>query len=101
MMATFSHTWINEQQYDDLGDIMYNCGGLRFGLKERGVMAPESDLTIAPDLTRATQMLWFTNFCREQNMASSPEMKNMMYIPLLDRIAFWTKSRFCKVGCGY
>ncbi|NBB88189.1 MAG: hypothetical protein GVX96_00175 [Bacteroidetes bacterium] len=61
MTATFSHTWINEHQYDDLGDIMYNCGGLRFGNKERGVMAPESDLSIAPDLTRSTQMLWFTN----------------------------------------
>jgi len=61
MMATFSHTWINEHQYDDLGEIFYNCGGLRFGSKKEGVMAPESDLEIAPDLTRSTQMLWFTN----------------------------------------
>lgn len=61
MTATFSHTWINEHQYDDLGEIMYNCGGLRFGDKRSGVMAPETDLSIAPDLTRSTQMLWFTN----------------------------------------
>jgi len=24
-------------------------------------MAPESDLSIAPDLTRSTQMMWFSN----------------------------------------
>lgn len=62
MMATFSHTWINEHQYDDLGEILYSCGGLRFGEKESGVIGPESDPHIAPDLTRSTQMLWFTNF---------------------------------------
>lgn len=62
MMATFMHTWINEHQYDDLGEVMYNCGGLRFGTDEKGVLAPETDLSIAPDLTRSTQQLWFTNF---------------------------------------
>lgn len=61
MMATYMHTWINEHQYDDMGEVLYNCGGLRFGDKERGIMAPEGDLSIAPDLTRSTQMLWLTN----------------------------------------
>lgn len=62
MMATFMHTWINEHQYDDLGEILYSCGGLRFGTSKIGVLGPESDLHIAQDLTRSTQMLWFTNF---------------------------------------
>ncbi len=62
MMATYMHTWINEHQYDDLGEILYSCGGLRFGTSELGVLGPESDLHIAPDLTRSTKMLWFTNF---------------------------------------
>lgn len=61
MIATYMHTWINEHQYDDLGEILYSCGGLRFGDKPRGIMAPESDYDIAPDLVRSTQMLWFTN----------------------------------------
>ncbi len=61
MQATFMHTWINEHQYDDLGEVRYSCGGLRFGDRPCGVMAPESDNAIAPDLTRSTQMLWFTN----------------------------------------
>ncbi len=61
MMATYMHTWINEHQYDDLGEILYNCGGLRFGDKPEGVLAPEDDYDIAPDLVRSTQMLWFTN----------------------------------------
>jgi hypothetical protein len=61
MVATFMHTWINEHQYDDLGEILYSCGGLRFGDKPRGIMAPETDYDIAPDLVRSTQMLWFTN----------------------------------------
>ncbi len=61
MIATYMHTWINEHQYDDLGEILYSCGGLRFGSKPEGIMAPESDYEIAPDLVRSTQMLWFTN----------------------------------------
>lgn len=62
MMATFMHTWINEHQYDDMGEVLYNCGGLRFSEKPEGVLQPESELSIAPDLTRSTQMLFFTNF---------------------------------------
>lgn len=61
MMATYMHTWINEHQYDDLGEILYSCGGLRYGEKPEGIMAPEGDYDIAPDLERSTQMLWFTN----------------------------------------
>ena len=61
MVATYLHTWINEHQYDDLGEILYACGGLRFGDKPSGIMAPEDDYDIAPDLVRSTQMLWFTN----------------------------------------
>ncbi len=62
MTATFMHAWINEHQYDDIGELLYSCGGLRFGDKPEGVLAPESDLSISPDLTRSTQMLFFTNF---------------------------------------
>ncbi|MEJ6391954.1 lipoxygenase family protein [Gymnodinialimonas sp. 2305UL16-5] len=61
MVATYLHTWINEHQYDDLGEVLYSCGGLRYGEKPRGIMAPEDDYDIAPDLVRSTQMLWFTN----------------------------------------
>ena len=61
MQATYMHTWINEHQYDDLGEVRYSCGGLRFGDGPSGIMAPESDDAIAPDLTRSTQMLWLTN----------------------------------------
>jgi hypothetical protein len=62
MMATHMHTWINEHQYADLGEVLYSCGGLRFGSHQQGILTPESDLSIAPDLARSTQMLWFTNF---------------------------------------
>lgn len=62
MTATFIHTWINEHQYDDIGEVLYSCLGLRFGDKESGIMAPESETQIAPDLTRSTQMMWFSNF---------------------------------------
>lgn len=60
-VATYLHTWANEHQYQDIGEVLYNCLGLRFGNKESGVLAPESDLSIAPDLTRSTQMMWFSN----------------------------------------
>ena len=61
MVATYLHTWINEHQYEQLGEVLYSCGGLRFGDKERGVIAPESDLSISPGLARASQGLWFGN----------------------------------------
>jgi hypothetical protein len=59
--STFAHTWANSKQYDDIGEVLYNSLGLRFGVGENGVLAPESDYRIAPDLTRATQMMWWSN----------------------------------------
>ncbi len=60
-VATFLHTWANEHQNEDIGEVLYNCLGLRYGDKESGVLSPEDDLSIAPDLTRSTQMMWFSN----------------------------------------
>ena len=56
--ATFRHTWSNSQQYDDGGEILYNGLGLRFG--DHGVLAPESDLSIAPPPDRASELLWIS-----------------------------------------
>lgn len=61
MMATFMHTWINEHQYDDVGEIRYAGGGLRFGESEDGILSPEDDDDIAPELDVATTSLWFAN----------------------------------------
>lgn len=59
--ATFGHTWSNSKQYDDIGEVLYCSLGLRFGKGPDGVMGPESDHSIAPDLTRSTQMMWWSN----------------------------------------
>ncbi|MCP9234464.1 hypothetical protein [Lewinella sp. JB7] len=59
--ATFMHTWVNEHQYEDIGEVLYSCLGLRFGEGPDGVLAPESDYRIAPDPVRATQMMWWSN----------------------------------------
>ncbi|NJB87385.1 hypothetical protein GGR26_003165 [Lewinella marina] len=59
--ATFLHSWVNEHQHDDIGEVLYSCLGLRFGEHPDGVMHPESDHRIAPDPLRATQMLWWSN----------------------------------------
>ena len=61
MMATFMHTYVNEHQYDDIGEILYCSLGLRFGESKEGIFKPENDYSISPDLTRSTQMLWFSN----------------------------------------
>lgn len=61
MMSTFMHSWVNEHQYEDIGEVLYNCLGLRFGDSEEGIMAPESDRSIAPSPTCSTQMMWFSN----------------------------------------
>ena len=61
MMATFMHTWVNEHQNEDIGEILYCSLGLRYGDTADGIMRPEDDYSIAPDLTRSTQMMWFSN----------------------------------------
>ncbi|MGL1887025.1 MAG: hypothetical protein OCD76_10975 [Reichenbachiella sp.] len=59
--ATFGHTWSNSKQYDDIGEVLYGSLGVRFGDGPDGVMGPETDYSIAPDLTRSTQMMWWSN----------------------------------------
>jgi len=59
--ATFGHTWSNSKQYDDIGEVLYCSLGLRFGNGPEGVLGPETDHSIAPDLTRSTQMMWWSN----------------------------------------
>ncbi|QTN38872.1 hypothetical protein HZ996_06885 [Cryomorphaceae bacterium] len=61
MTATFMHTWVNEHQYEDIGEVLYSSLGLRFGEHKDGIFRPEDDYSIAPDLTRSTQMMWFSN----------------------------------------
>lgn len=98
MTATFSHTWINEHQYDDLGEILYNCGGLRFGNKKSGVMAPESDLSIAPDLTRSTQMLWFTNLLSRTEYGFITENEEKDIHPYFIKMLMEHKIDFAELG---
>lgn len=61
LISTFLHSFVNEHQYDDIGEVLYSSLGLRFGSDCAGVMSPENDDNIAPDLTRSTQMMWFSN----------------------------------------
>ena len=98
MMATFMHTWINEHQYDDLGEILYSSGGLRFGSKERGILAPESDLSISLDLTRATEMLWFTCFLSRTEYGFITKDEEGDINPMLMKILLDHEEEFTKYG---
>lgn len=98
MMATYMHTWINEHQYDDLGEVLYSSGGLRFGNKERGILAPESDLSIAPDLTRSTQTLWFTNFLSRTEYGFITRNEEGDVNPLFIQMLLDKKDDFARLG---
>lgn len=98
MMATYMHTWINEHQYDDLGEVLYSSGGLRYGNKERGILAPESDLSISPDLTRSTQMLWFTNFLSRTEYGFITKNEEGDVNPLFSEMLIDRKEEFAKLG---
>lgn len=98
MQATFMHTWINEHQYDDLGEVRYACGGLRFGDQPSGVMAPESDNSIAPDLTRSTQMIWFTNFLSRTEYGFITRNEEGDVNPLLARLLEQRREDFRRLG---
>ena len=97
-VATYLHTWANEHQYQDIGEVLYNCLGLRFGNKESGVLAPESDLSIAPDLTRSTQMMWFSNLLSrtEYGFITKDEEKDVN--PYYSNLLLAQKNEFLSYG---
>ena len=59
--ATFGHYWANSKQYDDIGEIRYCSLGIRLGTDPDGVLGPENDDSISPDLKISTQMMWWSN----------------------------------------
>jgi len=55
--ATLWHTWLNDLQYEDGGDVAYGSLGLR-----NGSWGPESDARIAPTPVDATDQVYLTRF---------------------------------------
>ena len=98
MQATFMHTWINEHQYDDLGEVLYSCGGLRFGNHESGVLGPEDDLNIAPSLKIATQQLWFANFLSRTEYGFITKNEDGDVNPLFTELLEKQREAFAKIG---
>jgi hypothetical protein len=97
-VATYLHTWINEHQYDDLGELLYNCVGLRFGDGENGVLAPESDLRIAPDLTHATGTLWFANLLSRTEFGFITRNEEGDVNPVFAQMLLDKKQEFLELG---
>ncbi|NMO14295.1 hypothetical protein HPC49_13710 [Pyxidicoccus fallax] len=56
--ATFRHAWANNLQWEDAGEVLYACLGLRWG--KGGALSTEEDLDVAPLPSEATEMLWIS-----------------------------------------
>ncbi|PTL81859.1 hypothetical protein DAT35_21495 [Vitiosangium sp. GDMCC 1.1324] len=56
--ATFRHAWANNLQWEDAGEVLYSCLGLRWG--KGGALGSEEDLDVAPPPDQATEMLWIS-----------------------------------------
>ncbi|QQR46117.1 hypothetical protein JKA73_08375 [Myxococcus xanthus] len=56
--ATFRHAWANNLQWDDAGEVLYACLGLRWG--KAGALSTEEDHDVAPPPEEATEMLWIS-----------------------------------------
>ena len=56
--ATFRHAWANNLQWEDAGEVLYACLGLRWG--KDGFLAAEDDPSVAPPPEQATEMLWIS-----------------------------------------
>jgi hypothetical protein len=56
--ATFRHAWANNLQWDDAGEVLYACLGLRWG--KDSAPAAEDDPDVAPPPDQATEMLWIS-----------------------------------------
>lgn len=97
-VATFLHTWANEHQYEDIGEVLYNSLGLRYGDKESGVIAPESDLHISPDLTRSTQMMWFSNLLSRTEYGFITRNEEKDINPYFSQLLLSKKDEFAALG---
>jgi hypothetical protein len=96
--ATYLHTWINEHQYDELGELEYNGLGLRYGKGEYGIMAPESDLGIAPGLEAATKMLWFVNLLSRTEFGFITRNEEGDVNPAFSKLLMDHKEEFLRLG---
>lgn len=56
--ATFRHTWANNLQWEDAGEVRYSCLGLRWG--KDGGLPDGDDPEAAPPPDQATEMLWIS-----------------------------------------
>jgi hypothetical protein len=94
MQATFMHTWVNEHQYEDIGEVLYSSLGLRFGNHEDGIFRPESDYSISPDLTRSTQMMWFSNLLSRTEYGFITRNEENDIDPLFSKLLEQKRSEF-------
>jgi hypothetical protein len=92
------HTWANERQYDDIGEVLYCSLGLRFGEKESGILAPESDLSIAPDLTRSTEMMYFSNLLSRTGYGYITANEDGDINPYFSNLLLSKKEEFAALG---
>ncbi len=56
--ATFRHTWANNLQWEDAGEVRYACLGLRWG--EDGGLPAIDEPEAGPPPDQATEMLWIS-----------------------------------------
>lgn len=97
-VATYLHTWINEHQYDELGELLFNGVGLRFGSGKNGILAPESDLEIAPDPHRATEMLWIVNLLSRTEFGFITRNEERDVNPIFSKLLLDKKEEFLRLG---
>ncbi|WP_166637313.1 lipoxygenase family protein [Algoriphagus boseongensis] len=97
-VATYLHTWINEHQYDELGELLFNGVGLRYGDQKKGILAPETDLSIAPDLKSATEMLWIVNLLSRTEFGFITRNEEGDVNPIFSKMLLEKKEEFLHLG---
>jgi histone deacetylase complex regulatory component SIN3 len=60
MHSTFMHSWANNQQQDDGGEVKYASLGIRWG--DSGVFVSENNESIAPHPKIASEQIWISTF---------------------------------------
>jgi len=94
--ATFFHNWPNSRQHDDCGEILYSGLGLRYG--DNGVMAPESDLSIAPPPDLASELLWFANALTKSEFGFIMTNEDQDVHPKFPNLLRGRRSEFADLG---
>jgi CRP-like cAMP-binding protein len=94
--ATFKHTWANQRQYDEGGELRYATLSLRYG--RAGLFGPEDDETMLPPPAVASELLWIAYMLSHAVYGRIMQNEDRDIPPSLRELLGRRRAQFADVG---